>query len=48
MGKPIIVGYDPQTSDRAPVDFAVAATGRCAPCCWEASHAAWPPMPGAR
>ena len=25
MSKPIIVGYDPQTSDRAPVDFAVAA-----------------------
>ena len=25
MSKPIIVGFDPQTSDRAPVDFAVAA-----------------------
>ena len=25
MSKPIIVGYDPQTSDRAPVRFAVAA-----------------------
>jgi nucleotide-binding universal stress UspA family protein len=25
MSKPIIVGYDPQTSDRAPVEFAVAA-----------------------
>jgi nucleotide-binding universal stress UspA family protein len=25
MSKPIIVGYDPQTSDRAPVAFAVAA-----------------------
>jgi nucleotide-binding universal stress UspA family protein len=25
MSKPIIVGYDPQTSDRAPVNFAVAA-----------------------
>ena len=25
MSKPIIVGYDPQTSDRAPVDFAFAA-----------------------
>ena len=25
MSKPIIAGYDPQTSDRAPVDFAVAA-----------------------
>ena len=27
MSKPIIVGYDPQTSDRAPVNFAVAAAG---------------------
>ena len=25
MSKPIIVGYDPQTSDRSPVNFAVAA-----------------------
>ena len=25
MSKPIIVGYDPATSDRAPVNFAVAA-----------------------
>jgi nucleotide-binding universal stress UspA family protein len=26
MSKPVIVGDDPRTSDRAPIDFAVAAT----------------------